>query len=236
MKTSFLITLVCLYLITSLAGKAQVTPKKYSHNKDTINFAGSHIITYAPLGFIYRIRFRYEYVALKKFSIGAQVTNYSAYYPLPGWQAVAIGRYYLSNRPTPLGFYLMAQAGLAYHHATAYEGPFNSYIPGSYNQYAPYTSSHEVSSLGLMYGIGIGHQETLGKKQIWILDTYIGIRGFKMNKNLDDVYILNKDYGKGLFSGPQFIKNQFTDSGVFFGSEFGVGGFINIGINIGYRF
>jgi len=231
MKNPVILAFLSILLFSTLPSKAQNT------TKDSTNYIGSHIFTLAPLGLINKIRIRYEYVASKRMTYGAQASYYFSSNYFPGIQILGIAKYYGANSDNPFGNYIMAQLGMAFHHETVYEGPFNYPIPGSYNQYAPYNYSHKVSSYGLIYGIGIGRQRYLGRKKRLILDCYMGIRGFLMNHKLNEYYIENKSYDpKGLFNGKKYIDNQFTDLGNFFGSEFGVGGIFNCSINLGYRF
>jgi hypothetical protein len=222
MKT-YILTLVALFL-ANFPTKAQEVPK------DSSNYIGSHIISIAPLGLIDKIRIRYEYVASKRMTYGAQA---SYYYDrvFTGFQLVAIARRYISRRSAPFGFYVMGQAGIAYHHATAYDGIYTRSNGGflSYPSYY-YTNSYQVQSFGLLTGIGLGYQRSFGKRKRIILDTYLGLKKCIMAKNLDGIYV----HGQ-----PMFFNNFGVpyNKSVFSGKDgTGVGGYINYGINIGYRF
>ena len=128
-------------------------------------------------------------------------------------------------------FYVMAQAGMAFHHETVYEGSFDSYM-----SYSPYSYRHDISSRGIMYGVGVGLQMEFDRV---IIDYYVGVKGFRMNHELNEYFVENKAYQPNDFlnlNGGKYIDNQFSDSGKFIGQELGVGSFINCGINIGYRF
>jgi len=222
MKTSILILIA--FFFTSLPTKAQESPK------DSSSYIGSHIFTLAPLGLINKIRIRYEYVLSKRLTIGAQLSRYHDR-TFPGWQLVNNFRYYFSSEPAPFGLYFMGQSGVIYHRTTAYEGIY-SYNSGgwlySYQKYE-YTSSHEVKSFGLLSGIAIGYQGYLSKRKHWTIDVYAGVKKSFMFTNLNEINV----------KGDNNLKNNESpyNKNVFNGNDgTGIGGFINCGINLGYRF
>jgi hypothetical protein len=227
MKNPIVIAFISILFFTSINANAQEIRKD-----STIKYYNSHIFTIAPFGFINKVRIRYEFANSKQTTFGVQ----SSYYYdkiFPGVQIVGNIRQYISERHAPFGLYLMGQAGFAYHRATSIEGiKYNSgsgFLSwGSYS----HSKSYEVKSFGGTLGGGLGYQLGIGRRKRLVLDMYLGFKVFVMNKNLDDINVEYKKAGLPTFDlgGSPYKNDQFSKDGD------GIGGLLNSGINIGYRF
>jgi hypothetical protein len=131
----------------------------------------------------------------------------------------------------------MGQAGIAYHHATAYEGIY-SYSSCNFCLFYSYgyQFSYEVESYGFISGLAFGYQTFVGKRKRFTFDTYLGLQKLIMSKNLDAIYV-NGHNGPSKLEINLFNSESPYNKGVFkMDDNTGIGGYINCGINLGYRF
>lgn len=133
-----------------------------------ISFASAqdrNIVTLSPLGFVNKVKFKYEHSLNDKISVGSFASMY--YGLFPGLQIAPFGRYYFGEE-SPVGVYLQAKL-LAGFHKYQYENYDYNLATGEINY-----SDKSFTSVG--GGLGIGYQILTGRNKNIAIDVAIGFK------------------------------------------------------------
>ena len=175
----FILAVLTIIIITQSQAFAQGKTLEFNQYATVPDKTYKNLITFAPLGIANKLRFRYERVVAKSYSIGLQVSTYYGLYP--SYQALLVGRYYRAKE-APLGKYFMQQIGIGKHR---------------------YKNTDDYSS-GAIIGIAVGNQTALDKEKRFTLDFYIGVKATIMN---DDAFSNDYDVSNWYSIGPGSIFN-----------------------------
>lgn len=168
-------------------------------------FAQKNVVTFAPMGFVDKIRIKYERNLNENISAGAYFNAYYMFFK--GFRLDPIVRLYPTGN-APKGFYIQVKAVVGY---------FNSKMDYTYESVTDtlsITSQRSFPTYGA--GLGIGYQFLVGKGEMPI-DLFLGFQYSKFTAT-QTIYKDGFEY-----TTADDVLWYFTGPGSFLNANFGIG-------------
>ncbi|MBI5540867.1 MAG: hypothetical protein HY951_12460 [Bacteroidia bacterium] len=168
-------------------------------------FAQKNVVTFAPMGFVDKLRIKYERNLNENISAGAYINAY--YMHFKGFRLDPIVRLYPTGS-APKGFYIQGKAVIGY---------FNSKMDYTYESVTDtLTISSQRSFPTYGAGLGIGYQFLVGGGEMPI-DLFLGFQYSKFTA-AQTIYIDGFEY-----TTLDDVLWYFTGPGSFLNANFGIG-------------
>jgi len=174
------VSLIFLSSFNKVSAKSENT--KSSKDTTTIKTTHKNIVTFAPLGLINKLRFKYEYSINDNFSTGMVASYYYGLFPGP--QIEPFFRYYFGSE-APSGIFLQFKVVFAYQEYIFSDTPANNF--------------YFISGGG---GLSIGYQKITGKNKNFPIEFSVGFKAVNPPTNNG---MANVATGVYLLTGPGSI-------------------------------
>jgi hypothetical protein len=167
-----------------------------SSKPDSVKIANRDLITLSPLGFVNKVRIKYEHSVAKKLSVGAYGSYYYGLYP--GFKLEPFIRLY--DHSALNGLYGQFNAGFGWHtHEYTQKFQFDSL-----NHVSEITKGN-VSWFSFGFGISAGYQFLAGKKASIPIDLSVGLEYYSMSDHADKVIPDSQTEGFWYITGPAAV-------------------------------